>query len=137
MLGYDEISRDCYKILTIPDGKIISRKDVIFDVEHLVYSLPDLIEAAEGRDGFLEFENKDLEVTDDDKLVGDEIAPYFALTREEYGQEIDKMEESRRADEETCEQIELQMQNAYFAQENAINDILVMVHAPHRSTQES
>ncbi len=30
----------------------------------------------------------------------------------------------------TCKQIELQMQNAYFAQENAINDILAMVHAP-------
>jgi hypothetical protein len=36
MLGYDEISRDCYKILIIPDDKIISRKDVIFDVEHLL-----------------------------------------------------------------------------------------------------
>ncbi len=82
MLGYDKISRDCYKILTILDGKILSRKDVVFDVEYLMYSLPDLIEAAEGRDGFLEFENENLEVTDDKKLVGDEIAPYFAFTRE-------------------------------------------------------
>jgi hypothetical protein len=70
------------------------------------------------------------EVTDDNKLVGDEIAPYFALTRDEYGREIDKIEDARRADTETCEQIEQQMQNAYFAHENAINDILAMVHAP-------
>jgi hypothetical protein len=45
MLGYDELSRVCYKILTVPEGKILSRKDVIFDVDYLKYSLPDLIDA--------------------------------------------------------------------------------------------
>jgi hypothetical protein len=31
MLGYDDLSRDCYRILTVPDGKILSRKDCLWD----------------------------------------------------------------------------------------------------------
>jgi hypothetical protein len=86
MLGYDELSRDCYKILLVPEMKILSRKDVIFDVDYLKYSLSDLINALKSKPEYLEFESEDLEVTDDDKLVGDEVP----LTREEYYQQADR-----------------------------------------------
>jgi hypothetical protein len=31
MLGYDDLSRDCYRILTVSEGKILSRKDCLWD----------------------------------------------------------------------------------------------------------
>ncbi len=43
-------------------------------------TLPEPIETAKMRDQFIEFENEDLEVTADDKLIGDGVASYFVQT---------------------------------------------------------
>jgi hypothetical protein len=49
MLGYDELNRDCCKILTAPEGKILSRKDVILDIDYLRCCQLVVIDAVESR----------------------------------------------------------------------------------------
>jgi hypothetical protein len=82
MLGYDDLSRDCYRILTVPDGKILSRKDCLWDNALM----------SERRADLLEFSDPDVEIVDG-TLRGDEIAPYFGLTPDEYQeqQELDEI----------------------------------------------
>ncbi len=55
MVGHDKHSRNCHRILTVHNGRIISHKDCIFDLNLLQNTLPELIEIAETRHLFLEF----------------------------------------------------------------------------------
>jgi hypothetical protein len=49
MLGYDDLSRDCYRILTVPEGKILSRKDCLWDNALLKYSITEIVDCRETR----------------------------------------------------------------------------------------
>jgi hypothetical protein len=90
-LGFDDLSQGSYRILTVPDGKILVRKDCIFDQGLQQYELHELMDRAEDQE-LLQFENPDIETQDDGTLVGDNVAPYFALTSGEYIEQADQDE---------------------------------------------
>jgi len=113
-LGYDPISRDCFKILSLPDGKILSRKDCVFDMETIQPNMQELLDQhVQAPEDLIEFESADTEIRQG-KLVGDSTAPYFALTPDEY-----------------LEQQERDKHYAYFAIEYFRNDLVnLVVHPP-------
>jgi hypothetical protein len=46
MMGFDELN-NCYRILTVPEGKILSRKDCIWENNLTQYSLSELMSDSE------------------------------------------------------------------------------------------
>ncbi len=81
MLGYDEWCKNTYVIVTIPEGRIISRKDCLFDESLRGYNIPLLMDQdVETETRLINFESKDPEESDD-KLIGDNVAPYFLSRR--------------------------------------------------------
>jgi len=112
-LGYDHLSRDCYRILSLPDGTILNRKDCVFDTSQLQHNVSDLMEQLEDHDSLIEFESADTEI-EHGRLVGDSVAPYFGLTPDEY-----------------LEQKRLDEQYSYFARDIYRNDLVTLtVHPP-------
>jgi hypothetical protein len=142
MLGYDDLSRDCYRILTVPDGKILSRKDCLWDNALKQYSPAEIIDASENRVDLLEFSDPDVEIKDG-TLVGDEIASYFGLTPDEYQAQQDLDEEIQtqawtggspaqdlQLSPEYEELVERDKANANAVMECFINDFALVVHSP-------
>ncbi len=142
MLGFDELSSN-YRILTVPEGKVLSRKDCIWDNNLLQYSLSELMSSSEHHKDLLQFE-PDVE-TVDGKLVGDEVAPYFALTPEEYQDQADRDEDeineirAKSGDsaayfgltsEQYEELVRRDQNNANAVLECYFNDFALSVHAP-------
>eukprot|EP01034_Spumella_vulgaris_P032431 gene32431-biopygen27626 len=107
-LGFDDTLQTCYKIVCVPSGKILSRQDCIFDpalLREMSYEKeePDSDDA----DRYIEFDNPDLATDSDGNLLGDNIAPYFALDPVQY--EIQK---------------QLDMDYAHFTVECFENDLI-------------
>jgi hypothetical protein len=90
MLGYDERCKNTYVIVTIPEGRIISRKDCLFDESLRGYNIPLLMDQdVKTETRLINFESEDHEEPDD-KFIGDNVAPYFALSRDEYREQQDR-----------------------------------------------
>jgi hypothetical protein len=66
----------------------------MFDQDLQHYELHELMERAEDQE-LLQFENPDIETQDDGTLVGDNIAPYFALNPGEYIKQADRDEQAQ------------------------------------------
>lgn len=94
MLGYDERCKHIYMILTIPQNKIISRKDCIFAENLHDYNIQELIqddyedEADRMPPLIIDPDDWDDDEELDAKVYGDNIAPYFPVTKSEYKKEV-------------------------------------------------
>ena len=133
-LGYDEVSKGNFKILTVPGNKILSRKDCIFDRDHLQYNIKQLTDTQyrERMIDFVDFE-PDLHINEDKTVVGDSVAPYFPLTPDEYIEESKRM--PRSVFSPSLEELSLSQDqdqhHALFSLENFYNDFASLsVHPP-------
>eukprot|EP01034_Spumella_vulgaris_P047254 gene47254-biopygen4416 len=101
-LGYDDKLQSCVKIFCIWDSS---------QVHHLA---SELLEQRDENEHFIEFDNPDLEADADGNLIGDNVAPYFALDPVEY-------EMQKQLDED----------HAHFALDRwSIDAICLNVHMP-------
>jgi hypothetical protein len=143
MMGFDELSNN-YRILTVPEGKILSHKDCIWDNNLLQYSLSELMSNSEHHKDLLQFSEPDIEI-EGGKMVGDEVAPYFALTPEEYQDQADRDENeineipAKSGDsaayfgltsEQYEELVKRDQNNVNAVLECYFNDFALSVHAP-------
>eukprot|EP01034_Spumella_vulgaris_P047204 gene47204-biopygen426 len=113
-LGYDDKLQSCYKIFCLETKRVLSRKDCIWDPSQVHHLASELLEQREENEHFIEFDNPDLEADADGNLIGDNVAPYFALDPVEY-------EMQKQLDED----------HAHFALDRwSIDAICLNVHMP-------
>eukprot|EP01034_Spumella_vulgaris_P047502 gene47502-biopygen35191 len=113
-LGYDDKLQSCYKIFCLQTMRVLSRKDCIWDPSQVHHLASELLEQRDENEHFIEFDNPDLEADDDGNLIGDNVAPYFALDPVEY-------EMQKQLDED----------HAHFALDRWSNDAICLnVHMP-------